>query len=146
MLKCGETNIGSKLVLKTEGQCRAKLPDLIWSCQREQREGGFCPISTSIGGYLHWDGEGSNATDSAWMMQSLKREKQHKWGMGYQRFGHCRSPVRLRGVSIHGCHLKYICMQSEGGERESKGREKGRERERHAAVLHAGAVRKRRPG
>ena len=86
------------------------------------------------------------ATDSARMMQSLKRQKQHKLGMGYQRFGHRRSPVRLRGVPIHGCHLKYICMQSERGERESEGREKARERQRDAALLHAGTVRRHRLG
>lgn len=66
------------------------------------------------------------ATESAWMMQSLKTEKQHKLGMGYQQFGPQRSPVRLWRVPIHGCHLKYICMESE----EVKGRVRGERRRR----------------
>lgn len=75
---------------------------------------------------------------SAWMMQSLKREKQHKLGMGYQQFGDRHSPVRLRGVPIHGCHLKYICMQSEGSGRRVRGeRRQGRNREMQRCCTRA---------
>lgn len=139
MLKCGETNIDSKLVLKTEASAEPSSED---PARGSNGREDSAPSVRASGAIRIGMGRGAMAMGSA----EPKEGEAARTGKGYQQFGHRRSPVRLRGVPIHGCHPKYICMQSEGGGRKSKGREKARERQRDTAVLHAGAVRRRRPG
>lgn len=95
---------------------------------------------------MHRDGEGSSGNRECMDDTEPKEREAAQTGNGV-------SAVWPPAFSSQAVGSSHSWLPSEihlhgvrGGERESKGREKARERQRDAALLHAGAVRRCGPG